>query len=296
LLERGYAVVAPDYEGLGTPGVHPYLVRSSHANSLLDVVPAVHQMQTVALDSSWALVGHSQGGHAVLSAARAPQLSDFPLVAVAALAPGLDVRLQSEALFEAAEQLERSDDLNGAADRIFFLNVYGAYLAQAFALELDGFVPQSIFGQTVAPLIDNALDEARCGDYANQIIDALRQHVLNGNSIIEFEGLRRDWPTNTVLTPLLERENFFDEPQSMPLLLVQGDIDDQVSVSVADLFVEQQRSVGTPLDYMRVPGAGHGDVIRSEFERTLDFLDVHLPAPATSALQFSGMSLSSLPD
>ena len=31
LLAAGYVIIAPDYEGLGTPGVHPYLNLSSES-------------------------------------------------------------------------------------------------------------------------------------------------------------------------------------------------------------------------------------------------------------------------
>lgn len=277
LLDAGYAVLAPDYEGLGTPGVHPYLVRSSHANSLLDAVPAAHQIQGVSLSTSWVLAGHSQGGHAVLSAARHEQLSDYPLVAVAALAPGLDVRAQYAVWFEMVDRLQLSGDPNAAADRVFNINVYGAYLAHAFSQELEQFQPQSLFGQTVSPLIDRALDETQCGDFATLVTNELRIYLLGGNSPSDFPGMRQDWVDNPALASLLEREFFSDEPQSMPLLIVQGDADDLLDVSVADAFVEQQRTVGTPLEYVRASGAGHGDVIRGEFGRTLEFIARFLP-------------------
>ncbi len=36
----GWTFVATDYEGLGTPGVHPYLVGLSEARGVLDIVRA----------------------------------------------------------------------------------------------------------------------------------------------------------------------------------------------------------------------------------------------------------------
>ena len=40
LLAAGYVVVAPDYEGLGTPGIHPFLNVKSEAFSITDAVVA----------------------------------------------------------------------------------------------------------------------------------------------------------------------------------------------------------------------------------------------------------------
>ena len=43
-LKAGYAVVRTDYEGLGTPGVHPYLVGRSEGRSVLDAVRAARAL------------------------------------------------------------------------------------------------------------------------------------------------------------------------------------------------------------------------------------------------------------
>ncbi len=83
----GYVVVATDYEGLGTPGLHPYLVGESEARSILDSVRAVQRMELAG--DQFAVVGISQGGHAALHAGQywqtyAPELD---LVGVVSMAP-----------------------------------------------------------------------------------------------------------------------------------------------------------------------------------------------------------------
>ncbi|WP_269524197.1 lipase family protein [Acinetobacter baumannii] len=69
LLAAGYVIVAPDYEGLGTPGVHPYLNLSSEAKSALDAVKAVKEHYGAQLKGDWMSIGQSQGGHASLGTA-----------------------------------------------------------------------------------------------------------------------------------------------------------------------------------------------------------------------------------
>ena len=44
MLAHGYVVVATDYEGLGTPGVHAYLVGLSEARAVLDSVRAARNL------------------------------------------------------------------------------------------------------------------------------------------------------------------------------------------------------------------------------------------------------------
>lgn len=93
LLERGFAIVMTDYEGLGAPGPHPYLLGVSEARSVLDIVRAARRMHPE-ISSRVLIAGHSQGGQAALFAAYygptwTPELD---LRGVAALAPASHVK------------------------------------------------------------------------------------------------------------------------------------------------------------------------------------------------------------
>lgn len=78
-LEQGYAIVATDYQGLGTPGPHPYLAVRPAAYSVLDSVRAVLKaFPDVA--NKIVVIGQSQGAHAAfatagLAAEYAPELN-----------------------------------------------------------------------------------------------------------------------------------------------------------------------------------------------------------------------------
>src|SRR3954470_14095267 len=67
-LKAGYAVVRTDYEGLGTPGPHPYLIGSSEGRSTLDMVRAARKLNPD-IGKQLVIAGHSQGGQAALFAA-----------------------------------------------------------------------------------------------------------------------------------------------------------------------------------------------------------------------------------
>ncbi len=69
LLAAGYVVIAPDYEGLGTRGIHPYLNLGSEAKSAIAAVKAAKDQYGSQLNSSWMSIGQSQGGHASLGTA-----------------------------------------------------------------------------------------------------------------------------------------------------------------------------------------------------------------------------------
>jgi hypothetical protein len=89
MLAQGYVVVATDYPGLGTPGMHPYLIGISEGRAVLDSVRAARALPNSGASDRFAVWGHSQGGHAALytgelAASYAPELK---LVGVAAAAP-----------------------------------------------------------------------------------------------------------------------------------------------------------------------------------------------------------------
>ena len=67
-IREGYAVVRTDYEGLGGPGVHPYLIGRSEGYGVLDMIRAARHLDP-AIGNRVVLSGHSQGGHAALWAA-----------------------------------------------------------------------------------------------------------------------------------------------------------------------------------------------------------------------------------
>jgi hypothetical protein len=67
-LRAGYAVVQTDYQGLGTPGKHPYLIGEAEGRSVLDIVSAARQLDPK-ISKRFLISGHSQGGQSALFAA-----------------------------------------------------------------------------------------------------------------------------------------------------------------------------------------------------------------------------------
>ncbi|MGH9808949.1 MAG: lipase family protein, partial [Terriglobia bacterium] len=67
-LARGMALVATDYQGLGTPGPHPYMAVRPGAYGVLDSIRAV-QASFPTIGKKILLAGYSQGAGAVFGAA-----------------------------------------------------------------------------------------------------------------------------------------------------------------------------------------------------------------------------------
>jgi alpha-beta hydrolase superfamily lysophospholipase len=64
MVAAGFAVVATDYAGLGTPEPHQYDDKIAQAADVVYSIPAAHQA-VPSLGAKWATIGHSQGGVAV---------------------------------------------------------------------------------------------------------------------------------------------------------------------------------------------------------------------------------------
>jgi dipeptidyl aminopeptidase/acylaminoacyl peptidase len=93
-LDKGWVVVGTDYEGLGTPGLHPYIVGDSEARGVIDIVRAARNLSSE-VSADYAVWGHSQGGHASMFTAHiahtwAPELH---LVGAVAGAPPSQLNL-----------------------------------------------------------------------------------------------------------------------------------------------------------------------------------------------------------
>lgn len=69
-LKQGYAIVATDYVGLGTPGVMPYLDGKTSAHNVVDSVKAAQHSRFAKLSPQWVVVGQSQGGGVAMVTAR----------------------------------------------------------------------------------------------------------------------------------------------------------------------------------------------------------------------------------
>ena len=66
MLAQGYVVAATDYPGLGTQGIHPFLIGISEARAVIDSVRAARDLPDSGASNRFVVWGHSQGGHAAL--------------------------------------------------------------------------------------------------------------------------------------------------------------------------------------------------------------------------------------
>jgi alpha-beta hydrolase superfamily lysophospholipase len=93
MMKAGWAIVATDYPGLGTPGPHAYLVGVDAAHAVLDSVRAARHVAGAHTGTRFAVWGLSQGAHAALFTGQEASryAPDLQLVGVAAAGPPTDL-------------------------------------------------------------------------------------------------------------------------------------------------------------------------------------------------------------
>jgi pimeloyl-ACP methyl ester carboxylesterase len=125
-VAHGYAVIVPDYAGLGTPGIHAYLDNIETGRGVLDAARALAKFTGARSAERVFLYGHSQGGGAALSAqALAPTYGAGVNVAgVVAFAPGWSTKVDVSGL--ANTTLPTSTSL-GAPAAFAALILYGYF-------------------------------------------------------------------------------------------------------------------------------------------------------------------------
>jgi fermentation-respiration switch protein FrsA (DUF1100 family) len=92
LIELGYAVALADFQGLGTPGVHPYTDSRTAGLNMIDAVRALRKTFPDVSDR-WVSIGDSQGGGAAWAANEqaGPYAPELHLLGAFAASPGPDM-------------------------------------------------------------------------------------------------------------------------------------------------------------------------------------------------------------
>ena len=255
---RTHVVVATDYEGLGTPGVHPYLVGLSEGRSVLDSIRLAQRFPAAGTTSSSPsiIVGHSQGGGAALvSAEIAPTYApDTNVRGVAAGAPASELKLVASAL--------------GKSPFFGFLFMTAAGFKASYPdVDLGAILtPAGIAGVTAAG--------EQCG---SETVAAFA-----GKDAATF--IKVDPSKLEPFASILEENSPGARPSPVPVLLYHGEADNLVPAALSKIVLDRYCSNGTTVSRKTYPGKGHSDVVAAARPDVTNFLADRLagkPAPSS---------------
>lgn len=263
-LGRGWVVAATDYQGLGTPGVHPYLVARAAAHDVLDSVRAAARLPDSEVEATSAVLvfGHSQGGQAAAATAElAPSY-----------APELDVR-GAVAGAAATELMDSSTEpvLDGPLLG-FTMMVHAGFLAAYPDLPAAALVTSAGAGRLPE------VEQGCLGEVLDRFAEADADALLAPPGSLTGTG----WPAafadatpGSVRTPV-------------PVLTFHGTADDVVPTRWSAAYRDRACAAGSSVTRVVYPGADHGSVVGRALPGALDWLTERLDGAAPAAGSCTG--------
>jgi len=246
-INAGWVVVASDYEGLGSPGLHQYIVGESEARGVFDIVRAARSISGLGATGPLVVWGHSQGGHAAMHAGQrwADLAPELDLVGVAAGAP--------PSQFPFLNAFLRNGPFQG------YLVMVGASWSAAYP-ELD-------FEQFVNPEYLPLLDELEkgCTDHIFDIFNPIPySEFLSVDDILAIP----EWNAR-----MMENDPG-QAPTQVPTVILHGTDDEQIPFVASQLLLGQQCSFNNhpPIELKEYPGTNHGTSVAAYWDDLFNWL------------------------
>ncbi len=240
-LKHGYAIAQTDYQGLGTPGTHMYLIGRAEGASVDDIALAARALDP-SIGNRFAIAGHSQGGQAALFAAAMANrdLPSLKFVGVAAFAPASHLLTQVEAAHDLTAPGGGLSALGalivvGAAADSSAINLHALLSPAAYALLPE--VGRECLAQLAEP-------NSWGGLAPSQIVSP------GANTAATYKVLNAENPALKI---------------GAPVLLLQGLADTTVYPAFTNELDTELIAKGDHVTYTKFPGVVHGNVVAAGF-------------------------------
>lgn len=248
-LDRGMVFAATDYEGLGTPGRHPYLAGVSEGRGTLDIVRAARHLESLTGASDTTVIwGHSQGGHAALFANQiaaewAPELN---VVGTVAGAPPSQLGFMAQVLRNSPYRH------------------YLAMTAAGWEAAYPGADPSLVLSPKGVALLDT-VDKGCTGASAEAF-----------NTLPYDELVIADPATTPPWSDLLVANDPGFVQGASPVLIIHGEKDEQIPVVSSQLLLTRMCGIGQTVERRTYPGESHAGVIAPSLPDMLKWIDARL--------------------
>ena len=250
MIAQGYIVVATDYPGLGTEGIHPYLIGESEARSVLDSVRAARALPRTGASNRFAVWGHSQGGHAALytgevAARYAPELK---LVGVAAAAPATYL-----------VELFNADKASAEGKELTAMTILSWS-------RLKNIPVRSIVEPAAMPAFERT---------ARSCIESLAQFKAISRAekpLQTMKFLKVDPAKTQPWKGIMLRNSPGQAPAGAPVFIAQGTADTTVEPAITKRFAKALCAQGVRVSFVSLPGVTHTFAARDSAGAALNWM------------------------
>lgn len=261
LVSGGVALVATDYQGLGTPGEPTTYDGVAEGRAILDSIRAAAQLPGVGPLGPVVIAGESQGGGAALWAAELAR----------SYAPAVDLR--GVAAFAPAAQFT-------AIVKALGRRPFSAYLGEVL-WTIDG-LDAAGYRRVIQPAA--LLTPAARADLPAVAHQCAAQTIADWRGKPQSAMFARDPLRQPSLVKLLTRISPGQRNPKVPILLAQGSRDEEIPLTVTAQLERRYCRLGAQVTRKVYPGATHDTVLDAATTDALRWIsDRYANRPASSA-------------
>lgn len=240
MIDSGYAVVATDYNGLGAPGTHQYLIGQTEARNMLDAVIAAQQIPEAKVGNKIISLGWSQGGQGAIWTAQIPEYlgSHGKLLGAVALAP-INMYEENKIIQKKIDSGERQRSIP-SVERIM-----GWYA-------MTRVYPELRMSDVLTPIGMQYFSDAaksQCNHQMGHTLSYLEKYA--GSAIRTNPANQNAWAKRYI------QNSLGITPVKIPLAIFQGDADIAVLPAATTAFVNKACNAGTIITYILYNNADH---------------------------------------
>lgn len=240
MVAAGFAVVAPDYAGLGTPGPHEYDNKIPQAYDVIYAIPAAHKAVS-SLGARWVAIGHSEGGSAVWGVAELETTLQDP-----SYAGGISVAGDIDFDWFFAHDAKTYVPISA---------MYWPLTAFGIKASYPTFDPARLL---TPPFLERYPEATAKGCWYTEYAVAAE--------VASHPAVRPGWEQISELRRYSQDNRSAERPIKGPLMVLAGDDDTSVNFGNIKRGVARACQNGIPIEFVHRPGLDHDPLM----EKTID--------------------------
>jgi hypothetical protein len=256
-LAKGYAIVATDYQGLGTPGVHPYLQFRAEGYSVLDSLRAALKQFPELSRRKLITMGQSQGGEGSIAAAYlapryAPELDIGGTVATGVVAHTQNIGAARQVKITGL-YVDEDNPGNSAFEALWFLGTAGS-------IDPATITPEAYYTDNGLTMTRQATKACFRDLVGYAVKNDIRRASMYRRSSAELEAM------------VGQRTDFPDVRIETPVFVGTGAADIDARATKQFNFASAMCAAGTKVDMHYYAGADHSGAVQRSFADGLAFV------------------------